>query len=68
MRIIVSDTSPIHVLDHLGLLDLLPRLFTEIVVPPKVLKDLNTRASATNRFSWLASTGFKFALLPIGNK
>jgi predicted nucleic acid-binding protein len=68
MRIIVSDTSPIRVLDHLGLLDFLPRLFTEIVVPPKVLNELEYPASGTNHFSWRTSTGFKYALRPIENK
>ena len=34
MRIIVSDTSPIRALDHLGLLEMLRELFDEILIPP----------------------------------
>src|SRR4051812_17508847 len=57
MRIIVSDTSPIRVLDHLGLLDLLPRLFTEIVIPPKVLNELEY---PTKRFKPLQLASFNW--------
>jgi predicted nucleic acid-binding protein len=48
VRIIVSDTSPIRALHHLGLLNLLPDLFEEIVIPPRVLQELE---SPRRRFS-----------------
>src|SRR5215813_10088940 len=42
MAIVVSDTSPIRALAHLGLLDLLPRLFGDVLIPPAVLGELGT--------------------------
>lgn len=40
VQIVVSDTSPIRALDHLGLLQLLPALFTRILLPPAVIAEL----------------------------
>lgn len=36
MAVVVSDTSPIRALAHLGHLDLLQELFSEILIPPAV--------------------------------
>ena len=36
MLVVVSDTSPIRALAHLGHLDILPRLFDTVVLPPAV--------------------------------
>lgn len=38
--IVISDTSPIHYLVLTGVIDVLPMLFTEVVVPPGVLAEL----------------------------
>jgi uncharacterized protein len=38
--IVVSDTSPVRALANLGRLDLLRDLFTEVVVPPAVAREL----------------------------
>ena len=40
MSIVVSDTSPIRALAHLGYLDLLQKLFGEVLVPPAVASEL----------------------------
>lgn len=40
MSLVVSDTSPIRALHHLGLLELLPKLFGQIMVPPAVAEEL----------------------------
>src|SRR5438094_6903167 len=40
MPIIVSDTSPVRALDHLGQLDLLSDLFETILIPPAVEREL----------------------------
>jgi len=40
MALVVSDTSPVRALDHLGLVDLLGVLFAEVVVPPAVESEL----------------------------
>ena len=42
MAIVVSDTSPLRALSHLDLLELLPALFDEVLVPPAVVAELAT--------------------------
>ena len=46
MKLVVSDTSPIRALNHLNLLDFLGVIFSQVLVPPAVLAELeNPRAS-----------------------
>ena len=40
MPIVVSDTSPIRALSHLGCLSLLHSLFGEVLIPPAVVAEL----------------------------
>jgi predicted nucleic acid-binding protein len=40
VAVVVSDTSPIRCLDHLGLLEILPSLFGEVLIPPAVAEEL----------------------------
>ena len=40
MSIVVSDTSPIRALDHLGELRLLREMFGQVIVPPEVAREL----------------------------
>ncbi len=40
MSIVVSDTSPLRALDHLGLMHVLPDLFGEVLIPPAVVTEL----------------------------
>jgi predicted nucleic acid-binding protein len=40
MSVVVSDTSPLHALNHLGLLDVLPLLYGEVLIPPAVSAEL----------------------------
>ncbi len=42
MAIVVSDTSPIRALAHLGLLELLAQLYGDVLVPPAVQGELAT--------------------------
>ncbi len=37
--IVISDTTPSHCLVLVGQIDLLPRLFGQVVIPPPVLED-----------------------------
>ena len=38
--IVISDTSPVHYLVLTGVIDILPVLFSEVIVPPGVLNEL----------------------------
>jgi predicted nucleic acid-binding protein len=44
--IVVADTSPLIVLINIGQIDLLPKLFHSVLVPPEVVRELGgSRAS-----------------------
>jgi predicted nucleic acid-binding protein len=45
--IVVSDTSPIRALGHLGLINLLQELFSDVLIPPAVERELRNPASGT---------------------
>lgn len=45
MAVIVSDTSPIRTLSHLGHTDWLKSLFSEVIIPPAVVRELEHPAS-----------------------
>ncbi len=40
MPVVISDTSPIQALAHLGLLDLLRQLYGQVLIPPAVQHEL----------------------------
>ena len=40
MSLVITDTSPVRALRSIELLDVLPRLFDEILVPPAVVREL----------------------------
>jgi uncharacterized protein len=43
--IVVSDTSPIRALSHLGMLGILETLFGEVIIPPAVVDELENPRS-----------------------
>ena len=49
MSVVVSDTSPIRALHHLGLLHLLSKLFGEVLIPPAVAAELESPASGLTK-------------------
>jgi predicted nucleic acid-binding protein len=58
--IVVADSSPLIVLVGIGQIEVLPRLFGEVVIPPEVLKELAlpnrsnaVREFVTGRPAWL---------------
>jgi uncharacterized protein len=40
VSVVISDTSPLRALAHLGLLDLIPQIFDDVLIPPAVLHEL----------------------------
>ena len=58
--VVVADTSPINYLVLIGHIEILPRLYTRILIPPAVLAELNHPAApepvrywASHRPGWL---------------
>ena len=58
--LVVADSSPLIVLVNIGQIDVLPKLFGEVVVPPEVLSELNqpnrptgVRSLVASRPAWL---------------
>lgn len=50
--IVVADSSPLIVLINIGHIDVLPRLFGQVIIPPEVSVELNapTRLQAVRQF------------------
>jgi hypothetical protein len=46
MTVVVSDTSPIRALEHLGILPALGRVFDQVLIPPAVERELHQPPSA----------------------
>lgn len=60
MAIVVSDTSPIRALDHLGLLSILDRLYGKVYIPGAVANELRR---ATRRFPAFDPCAHSFLLV-----
>jgi hypothetical protein len=60
MAIVVSDTSPIRALDHLGLLSIVGRLYGQVYIPDAVANELRR---ATRRFSAFDPGAHSFLLV-----
>jgi len=52
---VVSDTSPINYLCLIGEIDLLPRLFSEVLIPPAVLAELRHSRAPQPVAAWLSN-------------
>ncbi len=55
MTTVVSDTSPINYLCQIGEIELLPRLFSEILIPPAVMAELRHARAPQPVAAWLSS-------------
>ena len=53
--IVISDTSPINYLVLIDEIELLPKLFGEVIVPPEVAKELKHPAAPQKVKQWIAS-------------
>lgn len=53
--IVVSDTSPLHYLILCEVQDLLPRLFTQVVIPPTVFQELQQARTPPIVRAWATS-------------
>lgn len=55
MSIVVSDTSPLHYLILCGAESALPRLFTQVVIPPTVFRELQQPNTPAAVRQWAGS-------------
>jgi len=55
MSAVVSDTSPLHYLVLCGSVDVLPALFGEVLIPPKVAQELRHSRTPAAVSAWLAT-------------
>jgi predicted nucleic acid-binding protein len=55
MTAVVSDTSPLNYLLLIGAVDLLPRLFSEIFIPPIVAEELSRPNAPEAVRAWISS-------------
>ncbi len=54
MTTVVSDTSPINYLCLIGAVDVLPKLFAQVLIPPSVLAELQHPKAPLSVAAWLA--------------
>jgi len=59
MKLVVSDTSPVRALFHLGLVGLLPDLFGRVLVPPGVAQELRDPPATFQAIHIEALPGFE---------
>lgn len=53
--LVVSDASPLNILVRAELVDILPQLFTRVVIPPAVADELNQEQTPVVVREWLSS-------------
>jgi predicted nucleic acid-binding protein len=53
--IVISDTTPINYLVLIGQIELLPKLFGRVVIPPAVLAELRQPGSPKEVQTWISS-------------
>ena len=52
-RVVISDSSPLHYLILIGHVEILPSLYTEVLVPESVVKELQQVATPESVRSWI---------------
>ena len=64
--IAVSDTSPLNYLALIGEIELLPRIFTRVLIPPAVLSELNHARTPPVVAAWAANLPSWVDVVPPG--
>ncbi len=54
--IVVADTSPLNYLVLIGEIDILPKLYVRVLIPPAVLAELNHRGTPIAVREWISAT------------
>jgi len=55
MILVVADTSPIHYLVQIGAVDVLARLFDQVIIPRAVLQELLSHSTPSEVRQWAAN-------------
>src|SRR5215471_4604580 len=64
-RIVISDTSPLRYLILIGQADLLPALYSEVLIPEAVAEELNQPATPEPVRRWLAHRPAWLQVVPL---
>jgi predicted nucleic acid-binding protein len=64
--IAVSDTSPLNYLALIGEIELLPRIFSRVLIPPAVVSELNHARTPPVVAVWAANLPFWVDVVPPG--
>jgi predicted nucleic acid-binding protein len=54
--IVIADSSPINYLILIGEIDVLPRLYSSIVIPPAVAEELRSSDAPEQVRAWISAT------------
>jgi len=63
--IVVADTSPINYLVLIGHIEILPRIYGEVLIAPAVLEDLQDRNAPDAVRSWVAQAPHWMKICPL---
>jgi predicted nucleic acid-binding protein len=55
MRVVVADPSPLNYVVLLGCVDILRQLYSRVVVPAAVFRELNAEGSPAAVAAWISS-------------
>jgi predicted nucleic acid-binding protein len=64
-RVVISDTSPLRYLVLIGQADLLPALYTEVLIPETVAEELNQPATPEPVRRWMAHRPAWLQVVPL---
>lgn len=65
LRVVISDTSPLHYLVLIGQADLLPTLYTELLIPQTVADELHQPATPDPVRRWIANRPSWLQVVPL---
>jgi len=64
-RLVISDTSPLRYLVLIGAADLLPAIYTEVLIPQAVADELNQPATPDSVQHWFANRPAWLEVVPL---
>lgn len=65
LRVVISDSSPLHYLVLIGCAEVLPALYTEVIIPEAVADELQQSATPAVVRRWIANRPSWLQVLPL---